>query len=317
MEIETPETLMEAVRYFADQQVCNEYMRRIKWPGAEPSCPHCGSENIGEVKSRNLIQCRACRKQASYKTGTIFEDSPLGLDKWFVAIWAIANCKNGISSYELARAVGITQKSAWFVLHRIREAMKSRSFTKFGGTIEVDETFIGGEAANMHKDKREKKIRGRGAAGKAIVQGVLERKGDVRCEVVESTEARVFETTVARHVERGATVCTDSHLGYSGLWRSFKHFAVDHGAGEYVRGIVHTNGIENYWSLLKRMIRGTYITLAVFHLAAYLNEQAFRFNHRHGDDFERFLAALQGVVGRRLTYRRLCAIDNAGFMGKQ
>lgn len=316
MEISTPENLIDAVRYFADPQVCNAYMWRIKWPDAKPACPHCGSENIGEVKARNLIQCRDCRKQSSYKVGTIFEDSPLGLDKWFVAIWSIANCKNGISSYELARALGVTQKTAWFMLHRIRAAMESKTFTKFGGTVECDETFIGGEAKNMHKEKREKKIRGRGSVSKAIVQGVLERGGEVRTAVVENTNADSLERTIAINVALGSEVFTDAHGGYANLWRRFAHFAVDH-AKEYARGRIHTNGIENYWSLLKRMIRGTYISIAVFHLAAYLNEQAFRFNRRHGDDFERFLAALQGVVGKRLTYRRLCAIDNAGFMGKQ
>lgn len=193
--------------------------------------------------------------------------------------------------------------------------MKSRTFKKLGGTVESDETFVGGKAENMHKARRDKVIRGRGAVGKVIVQGVLERDGEVRCEVVPSTDGPTLQGTITRHVQQGATVYTDAHAGYNGLWTRFVHDTVDH-AKEYVRGLVHTNGIENFWSLLKRSIKGTYIALSVFHLSAYLDEQAFRFNRRHGDDFERFVAALQGVVGRRLTYRRLCQIDDCGFMGK-
>lgn len=313
--METPTSLIEAVRYFSDLAVCNDYMKRIKWPDGTPQCPHCESERLGEITTRALLRCKDCRKQFSYKVGTIFEDSPLGLDKWFVAVWAIANCKNGISSYELARALGVTQKTGWFMLHRIREAMKSRTFTKLSGTVESDETFVGGKAENMHKARREKVIRGRGSVGKIIVQGVLERKGDVRCEVIASTDGPTVQGTIVRHVQPGAKVYTDGHEGYSGLWTRFVHDTVDH-ATEYVRGVVHTNGIENFWSLLKRSIRGTYIIMSVMHLARYLDEQAFRFNRRHGDDFERFLAALQGTIGRRLTYRRLCQIDDCGFMGK-
>jgi transposase-like protein len=152
-------------------------MRQVKWPDGAIVCPKCQSENVGEVASRNILQCKACRKQFSYKTGTLFEDSPLGLDKWFVAVWAIANCKNGISSHELGRALGVTQKTAWFMLHRIREAMKTGSFRKMQGEVESDETFIGGLAKNMHTAKRERKITGRGATGKAIVHGLLERGG--------------------------------------------------------------------------------------------------------------------------------------------
>lgn len=172
-----PKTLIEAVRYFADVNVCHTYMRRIKWPNGKITCPDCGSERIGEIKPRHMFNCKDCRKQFSYKVGTIFEGSRLGLDKWFVAAWVIANCKNGISSHELGRTLGVTQKTAWFMLHRIREAMKTGTFRKLTGTVEVDETFVGGKAANMHATRREKAIKGRGTVGKAIVQGVLQRGG--------------------------------------------------------------------------------------------------------------------------------------------
>ncbi|NQT13231.1 MAG: IS1595 family transposase [Planctomycetes bacterium] len=311
-----PTTLIDAVRYFSDVEVCHDYMRHIKWPNGVITCPECDSERIGEIKTRHLLRCKDCRKQFSYKVGTIFEDSSLGLDKWFVAVWVIANCKNGISSHELGRAVGVTQKTAWFMLHRIREAMKTGTFRKLRGTVEVDETFVGGLAANMHKAKREKRITGRGGIDKAIVQGVLERGGMVSTHVVPNTLGSTLRPNVVNRVEIGATVYTDAHGGYTGLWRRFTHATVDH-AKEYVRGAVHTNGIENFWSLLKRAIKGTYTHVAPFHLSRYCEEEVFRYNNRKTDDGERFWRVLCGVVGKRLTYRRLCSIDDSGFMGIQ
>jgi len=175
-----PQTLLEVVRYFADLDRCHEYLKKIKWPDGKIVCPHCQSERVGEVKTRRLMQCKDCRKQIYAKQGTIFEDSPLGLDRWFVAVWSVANCKNGISSHELGRALGVTQKTAWFMTHRIREAMRCGSFEKMPGEVEADETFIGGEARNMHAKQREQRIKGRGAVGKAVVQGLLERGGKVK-----------------------------------------------------------------------------------------------------------------------------------------
>lgn len=311
-----PSSLLAAVRYFSDLAVCNRYMRTIKWPGGEPCCCKCGSVNVYELSTRPLLKCRDCKKQFSYKVGTIFEDSPLGLDKWFVAVWAIANCKNGISSHELGRALGVTQKTAWFMLHRVREAMRTGTFRKLAGTIESDETFVGGKADNMHKHVREKKIRGRGAVGKTIVHGLLERGGEVRAKVVESTERTELQPQVLINVEKGAALYTDAHGGYNGLDAAYVHEVVDH-AREYVRGIVHTNGMENFWSLLKRSIKGTYVQVAPFHLQRYVDEQAHRYNHRKTDDEARFHDVMQTVIGRRLTWRLLTAQDGAGFMGIQ
>lgn len=309
-----PQTLIEAVRYFADLTTCNEYMRRIKWPRGI-ACPFCESKRCGEkhVGSPKL-RCKDCRKEFSYKVGTIFEDSPLGLDKWFVAVWSVANCKNGISSHELGRALGVTQKTAWFMLHRIREAMRTGTFDRLRGEVESDETFVGGEAKNMHAAKRGRKIRGRGAVGKAVVHGLLERGGPVMATVVKSTEGTELVGGVRRNVERGATVYTDAHAGYSDLFLTHVHRAIDH-ATRYVEGRVHTNGLENFWSLLKRALRGTYVQVAPFHLRRYLDEQAYRFNWRKTSDASRFWGVLQSVVGRRLTYRQLASIDDAGFMG--
>lgn len=311
---EAPSSLIEAVRYFSDLKACNAYMRQVKWPDSDPCCPKCGSVRLGEIATRSMLRCKDCRKQFSYKVGTIFEDSPLGLDKWFVAVWAIANCKNGISSHELARALGVTQKTAWFMLHRIRAAMATGTFRKLSGTVEVDETFVGGEAKNMHAAVRERKIRGRGAVGKRCVQGLLERGGEVVAKVVDGTDALTLAGGVRHSVARGANVFTDAHASYEDLWKRYAHQVVDH-ATEYVRGQVHTNGIENFWSLFKRTVKGTYVHVAPFHLQRYVTEQTFRFNHRKGDDARRFAHVLSNVPGRRLTYRQLCQIDGCGFMG--
>lgn len=314
-----PKTLLDAVRYFSDLDACHSYMRRIKWPDGKPSCPHCGSDRLGEITTRAKFQCRDCRKQTSYKAGTIFEDSPLGLDKWFVAVWSIANCKNGISSHELARALGVTQKTAWFMLHRIRAAMQVGGLDQFDGPAEADTTYVGGRAENMHAKRRERVIRGRGAVGKAIVHGVLQRStpeqaSQVRANVVGSDDGARLLPEVRRHVRRGAQVYTDDASAYGDLAFTHFHTAIDHSRA-YVRGAVHTNCLENFWSLLKRALGGTYVAVAPFHLLRYVHEQSFRFNERRTNDSGRFARAMRGTVGRRLTWRALAGVDDAGFMG--
>jgi hypothetical protein len=256
-------------------------------------------------------KCRTkhARQQFSAKVGTIMEDSPIGLDKWLPAMWMMVNCKNGISSYEVGRALGITQKSAWFMLHRLRLATQTGTFEKMGGTVEADETFIGGLARNMHRDKRGKKIRGTGGSGKAIVMGMLERgtiakHSKVRASVVPNTSWATLQSNVRQHVEQGSDLFTDSLKAYRGLHSEYAHQVVDH-AVEYVRGHVHTNTIENFWSLLKRGLKGTYVSVEPFHLFRYLDEQSFRFNNRKTNDADRFAIALASIPGRRLTYRQL------------
>jgi hypothetical protein len=232
------------------------------------------------------------------------------MDKWLIAVWLIVNCKNGISSYEVARALGITQKSAWFLLHRVRLAMQTGTFRKLSGEVEVDETFIGGKARNMHKSKRERVIKGRGAVGKSIVIGVLERGSEdaaskIRTKVIPNTRKQTVQTEVRENVEPGSLVCTDALPSYEGLAPDYVHEAVDH-AVEYVRnGGVHTNGLENYWSLLKRCIRGTYVSVEPFHLFRYLDEETFRFNERKDNDGGRFAQVAGNIGGKRLTYKRL------------
>lgn len=313
---ETPKTLLEAVTYFSDPKVCFEAMLVAKWPDGNITCPKCKCDKVGVIKSRSILQCKSinCRKQFSVKVDTIFEDSPLPLQKWFVAVWCVANAKNGISSCELARALGVQQKSAWFMLHRIRLAMQTGTFRKLAGEVEVDETFIGGKGRNMHKAERAKKIRGRGTVGKAIVQGLLERGGEVRTQCVGNTDDVTLLANVRKHVEPGANVYTDAAPAYNALCLTHLHQFIDH-LTTYVADKVHINGIENFWSLLKRSLKGTYVAVAPFHLERYVDEQAFRFNQRRLDDAGRFRRVLNSVVGKRLTYRELTAQGDAGFMG--
>lgn len=309
-----PLTLVDAIRHFADPDVTLATMVSLRWPEGA-CCPTCGAKDVRFIKTRRMWECKAIhsRRQFTAKVGTIFEDSPLSLDKWFVAIWMIANCKNGVSSYEIHRAIGVTQKTAWFMLHRIRLAMQAGTLLKAEGTVEADETFVGGLAKNMHKAKREQKITGTGGAGKAIVMGILERGTDgkgskVRARVVQSTQKAVLHAEVRRHVEPGSALYTDAHNGYRGLSVDYKHEIVDH-AVEYVRDNVHTNGMENFWSLLKRGLKGTYISVEPYHLFRDIDEQVFRFNERKLSDFGRFTSVLSWVSGLRLTYKELIGND--------
>jgi len=308
-----PRTLMEAVRYFADADRTLAMMVELRWPEGV-HCPTCGRTDVRFIATRRIWECkeRHAKKQFSAKVGTIFEDSPLPLDKWFVAIWSIANCKNGISSYELGRAIGVTQKSAWHMLHRIRLAMQTGSFQKMTGEAEADETYVGGAAQNMHKVVREARIHGPGAPGdhKVIVAGILERTSEDRASRVRTAQiidanSKTLHRFVRETVEPGSKLMTDGWRPYRGLAKEYVHEIVNHAAEEYVRGNVHTNGIENFWSLLKRTIKGTYVSIEPFHVSRYLNEQVFRFNERMDNDAGRFHKALGGVVGRRLTYKEL------------
>jgi len=247
--------------------------------------------------------------------GTIFEDSPISLDKWLATIWMIANCKNGVSSYEIGREIGVTQKTAWFMLHRIRLAMQTGTFLKMSGQIEADETYIGGLARNMHKDKKAMKLSGTGGSGKAIVMGILERHGPgksskVRAKVIPNARRTTLEIEIRNHVETGSELFTDALPSYNKLDGDFVHKVINH-AEEYVKGNVHTNGIENFWSLLKRAISGTYVSVEPFHLFRYLDEQSFRFNNRGDDNAYRFVEVLSAITGRRLTYKHLTGKDGA------
>jgi transposase-like protein len=308
-----PETLLQAVQYFTDPDAALNFMVQIRWPNGV-SCPHCTGQEVTFMESRRVWQCKAkeCRKQFSAKVGTIFEDSPIALDKWLPAVWMIANDKNGISSYELHRALGVTQKTAWFMLHRIRLAMQTETFGKFGGSVEADETFIGGRARFMHKDKRERVIKGTGGLGKVAVMGLLNRHGKghstVRASVIGEANATTLHGKIRQNVRRGSKVYTDAHLGYQGLEAEYIHGVIDHGEA-YVKGQIHTNGLENFWSLLKRGLKGTYVSVEPFHMFRYLDEQVFRFNNRKDNDSGRFESVMQNIIGKRVTYKTLTGAD--------
>lgn len=301
-----PTTLQGAILYFQDPDRCLDYAVSRRWPNGV-CCPTCGSDEVKFLPTRRLWECKNKhpRKQFSFKAGTIFEDSALPLDKWFVAMWMLANCKNGVSSYEIARTIGVTQKSAWHMLHRLRLAMETGSFKKFSNGSEADETFIGGVAKNMHPEVRARRITGTGGKDKMMVMGVLERGGNVHAKVITDRTAEVVKNEIRRTVEPGTNLYTDAFRSYRGLDAEYTHAVIDH-AYEYVRGNVHTNGIENFWTLLKRGLKGTYVAVEPQHLQQYVVEQVFRFNNRKVlNDGGRFNLAMMQVEGKRLTYAEL------------
>ncbi len=299
-----PKTLLEVIRYFSDKKNCVEFVKNLRWPDGSVACPKCGTLKVKELATRQIWQCgeKGCRKQFSVKVGTIFEDSALTLDKWLIAMWMISTCRNGVSSYEIARSLGITQKSAWFLLHRVRECMRRGTVTKLTGTVEVDETYIGGLEKNKHSWK---KVHGGNIGNKVIAMGLVERDGDVIAKVVDDTTYTSLSKEIELHVEKDAKLYTDEWRSYMKLGATYDHFVVNHGAKEYVRGNVHTNTIESFWSLLKRGLKGTYIHVAPFHLDRYIDEQALRFNLRKGSEFNRLEVVTAQSIGRRLTWNEL------------
>jgi transposase-like protein len=301
-----PKTLQEATVYFADLRNCIAYLAARRWKDGV-ICPTCGSTNVSFLESRQLWQCKSRHPKAQFsiKVGTIFEDSAVTLDKWLLAMWMLANCKNGVSSWEIHRATGVSQKTAWFMLQRIRLAMQDKDGGKLGGSgngVEMDETFIGGKARNMHKAKRERVITGRGPQGKEVVFGMIERGGKVIVGHVDTRQKKDLQPIIREHVEAGAAIFSDSLKSYDGLENDYQHAVIDH-AVEYVNGNVHTNSMENFWSLLKRGLHGTYISVEPFHLFRYIDEQAFRFNYRKDmNDSDRFRELTSRIVGKRLTF---------------
>jgi transposase-like protein len=314
-----PKTLQQAIVYFANPDNCLNYLVERRWPDGKVICPYCGSDNVSFQPKRRLFQCKECRPkgQFSIKVGTIFEDSAIGLDKWLGAMWMLANCKNGVSSWEIHRALGVTQKTAWFMLQRLRLALQDdETGGQLSGHVEVDETYIGGKARNMHKAALAKRVAqfatprtGRNqTTGKVAVMGLLERHGEIRTMVVAGTKRQHLHSQVTKHVEAGSHLYTDALRSYSNLDQEYIHGVINH-AEKYVNGNVHTNGLENFWSCLKRTIGGTYISVEPFHLFRYLDEQSFRFNNRKTNDANRFDLAVSKIVGKRLTYAEVTGKD--------
>jgi transposase-like protein len=313
MEAGVPTTLQEAVTYFADKQVAHDFFVTIRFPNGV-ACPRqgCGSADVVAIPKRKEWRCRECRRQFSVKVGTIFEASPIGFDKWLPALWLLTANRNGVSSHELGRALGVTQKTAWFMLHRLRLALKDREQQPFGGAVEADETYIGGkQRATVTTALGTKKMAHGPADGKTTVFGVLERTEDkkakpsrVRAMVIADRKSATLLPAIYQNVLPGSVLYTDAWQAYRSAQRDYTHFYIDH-AVKYVEGHVTTNRIENFWSCLKRTLHGTYICPRAFHLQAYVDEQVYRFNVRAQKDGARFVGGLKGADGRRLTYRAL------------
>jgi transposase-like protein len=305
-----PKTLQQAIVHFANPDNCIAYMVGRRWPDGVVKCPTCGSDKVTFIAKRRVWQCktRHAKCQFSVKVGTIMEDSPIPLDKWLMVMWMIANCRNGVSSHEIARSLDITQKSTWFMLHRIREAMRAKDMgTKIGsnegGEVEVDESFIGGKPRNMHQSRR---LAIGQADHKTAVVGMFDRETrEIRAKVVPNVKRETLQKEILKNVKYGSAVYTDEAVAYDTLKRKYIHDTVNHSV-TYVKGRVHTNSLENFWSLLKRNLAGTYVAVEPFHLDRYIDEQAFRFNNRvNVTDAQRFSKVAQQVLGRRLTYAQL------------
>lgn len=319
-------TLRDAIIHFSEFENCKALMMYLRWPDGKVTCPHCGSEKVTYLAKNRVWKCYTGHSQPKFslKTGTIFEDSPLSLEKWLPALWLVVNAKNGISSCELARALGVTQKSAWFMAHRLRYALKSGGFDLMTGECEADETFVGGKARNMHMDVKRRRITGSGPVDKTAVMGILQRgdkdKGThskVRTSVIANRKKKTLQAEVKATVKAGSALYSDALMSYDGLESEYAHQVVDH-AVEYVRGKVHTNGLENFWCLFKRGVNGTYVSMEPFHLFRYLDEMEFRFNNRGTREFpihdgQRFVMALSQITGKRLTYKHLTGKDQRGY----
>ncbi|HEV2178013.1 MAG TPA: IS1595 family transposase [Terriglobia bacterium] len=305
---DNPKTLLEAVKFFSDFEHCRKFMVEARWTDGVVRCPRCDSEHVTYLSNARVWKCygKHERPKFSLKVGTIFADSPIPLEKWLPTVWLLANSKNGISSYEVGRALGVTQKTAWFMMHRIRKAMQHGSFLKLDGEVEIDETFIGGKARNMHVAQRQRRITGTGGTHKTAVMGIVKRGGEVRTVIVPDRKKSTLQTEVEKNVQAGSALYSDDLRSYDGLAGRYAHQVVDH-AVEYVNGRVHTNTLENFWSLLKRGIHGTYVSVEPFHLHRYLDEQTFRYNNRGKElgDSGRFALALSQIAGKRLTYDEL------------
>jgi transposase-like protein len=306
-----PKSLQEAIVYFSNPDNCIDYLAIRRWPNGSVTCPTCGSDKVKFRAHRRTWTCSShhAKREFSVKVGSVCEDSAIGLDKWLTALWLLSNCKNGISSCELARDLKVTQKTAWFMLHRIRLALQDEAAGKLGGEVEVDETFIGGKARNMHLDKRERRITGTGGKDKTIVFGALERGGKVRTMVVADRKRGTLQACIKEHVEAGCALYSDALQSYDGLAQEYAHQVIDH-AEKYVDGQIHTNGLDNFWSLLKRGIAGSYVSVEPFHLFRYLDEQVFRYNNRATKehkvtDSDRFNMAVRKIFGKRLTFAEL------------
>ncbi len=325
--MESPKTLQETIQFFSDFENCRLFLASLRWPDGVVRMPTLAMEIRSPIcQKARVYWCKGNhpKQKFSLKVGTVFEDSPIALEKWLPAVWLLVNDKNGISSWELHRALGVTQKTAWFMLHRVRAALKTGGFVpklgSDGGPVEIDETFVGGKVINMHKSKRvalqraRSEVRNRAGIGpylgKTAVMGMVDRDlRQVRAKVVPNVKRDTLQSEILREVSPNSKVYTDEWSGYNDMHAEFVHEVVNKVKG-YVDGQVHVNSVENFWSLLKRTLNGTYVAVEPFHLQRYVDEQVFRFNNRATrenplNDSDRFVAALMQIVGKRLTYKEV------------
>lgn len=297
------DTLFQMMAAFPDEQSAIDHFTAIRWADGA-YCPLCGSTRVYHFSDKRTHKCGDCRKRFSIKVGTIFEDSKIELRKWLMAVWLITSHKKGIASTTLAKDLGVTQKTAWFMLHRLRHAARTQSFNKpLEGEVEIDETYVGGKAANRHKGDPKN---GPGTSGKTPVIGAMERGGAVVATVIDKASTNNLDGFAHAVIKPGARVATDEHSGYRHLGRTFDHGVVRHSAGEYSRDGIHTNGIEGFWALLKRQIVGIHHYVTPKHLTRYVNESAWRFNLREMEEGARVNALLAETNGR-LRYKELIA----------
>ena len=301
-------TLLQLTRMFPDEAAARDWFETYLWPDGVKWCPNCGGDNTHTCKHKQMpYRCRDCKRYFSVKTGTLMAGSPLPLLTWLYTIYLELTSLKGVSSMKIHRDLGVTQKTAWYMLQRIREAFAHEGpAVKFEGPTEADEAYFGGLRKNMHKSQREK-LEGRGTAGKVAVVGVKDRETkQVAAKVVRSTDGETLQAFVREHVEPGAAVYTDDTGAYSGL-TEYERGTVKHSVGEYVAGKVHTNSIESFWSMLKRAHKGIYHKISPKHLQRYVNEFAGRQNLRELDTLEQMVAVTEGLAGKRLQYRELIA----------
>jgi transposase-like protein len=297
---------------FATEQQCQDFLAQQRW-GNGITCPKCGVIGIKAYKlASGRLKCAVCRQPFTVRMGSVFEDSKVPLQKWFLAIYICTSLKKGISSIQLSKYLGVTQKTAWFMLQRIRYVFYTGSFEKLTDAVEVDEAYIGGKEANKHASKRIKGITGKGAQGfgskkiKTPVVGIVERQGDMRAVVTNDTGSKTLMTLIRKHVDIDATVYTDEHMPYRTLPKlGYKHESVNHGVKEFVNGMASTNTAEGFWSHLKRGIDGIYHHVSPKHLQKYCDEYSYRWNTRDMTDGERFEDWFNNVSGKRLTYKAL------------
>ena len=310
MEIPKLSTIIQISDFFQDEKKCLKYLAFKRWNNEKPTCPHCGVIGAYKFSDEKRYKCSTCRQQFTVTVGTIFEGSKIPLRKWFIAIFMVINHKKGISSHQLARDLTVTQKTAWFMLHRIRYALKQGSY-ELKGIIEADETFVGGKNKNRHWDKKIKGTQGRSHSDKTPVLGMIERGGEVRAFVIKNTRAEHLKPVIQNNVERGSTLMTDEWRAYRELGKQYNHIWIDHSKGQYAVGDFTTNRIENFWSHLKRGIIGVYHYTSPKHLQYYVNESTFRFNTRSLTNAERLDNTIGRCDGMRLTYKSLISNDES------